>query len=394
VGGKTRTRVGVLRHVPWPTSSRHRSFATGEGPAVTSPLDLCDLRTRVQAAVDAEMEVQRAVLTPVGDELGPLVDAVVRLIAGGKRLRAGFLYWGYRAAGGPDSDALIRLAAAMEFFQAAALLHDDVMDGSDTRRGMPAAHRSFAALHADSGWAGDSARFGESAAILAGDLCLQWSDEMYATCGLSAAELDRGRRTFDTMRTQLMGGQYLDLLESARGWDRLDTSSRIDSARNVIRYKSAKYTIEHPVLIGATVGGAMPADLAHLSEYGLALGEAFQLRDDVLGVFGNPSTTGKPAGDDLREGKRTVLVALALDHADSDQMALFEKLFGQPDLDADGVAQLRGVIADTGAVDLVETMIGDLAAQSRSALASAPALDRQAVEVLWSLVDVTTARTA
>ncbi|MEP6649088.1 MAG: polyprenyl synthetase family protein [Lapillicoccus sp.] len=361
---------------------------------MTSPLDLCDLRTRVQAAVDAEMQVQRAVLAPVGNELGPLVDAVVPLIAGGKRLRAGFLYWGYRASGRPDSEALIRLAAAMEFFQAAALLHDDVMDGSDTRRGMPAAHRAFAALHADSGWAGDSARFGESAAILAGDLCLQWSDELYATSGLPTEELDRGRRTFDTMRTQLMGGQYLDLLESARGWDQLDTTSRIGSARNVIRYKSAKYTIEHPLLIGAAVGGVGAADMAHLSEYGLALGEAFQLRDDVLGVFGDPSMTGKPAGDDLREGKRTVLVALALDNADSDQAALFEKLFGQPDLDRDGVAQLRGVIADTGAVGQVETMIAELAAQSRSALEKAPALDRQAVEVLGSLVATTTARIA
>jgi geranylgeranyl diphosphate synthase type I len=361
---------------------------------VTSPLDLCDLRNRVQAAVDAEMRVQRAVLAPVGDELGPLVDAVVRLIAGGKRLRAGFLYWGYRASGRPDSDALVRLAASMEFFQAAALLHDDVMDGSDTRRGMPAAHRAFAALHADSGWAGDSARFGESAAILAGDLCLQWSDELYATSGLPAVDLERGRHTFDTMRTQLMGGQYLDLLESARGWDRLDTSSRIDSARNVIRYKSAKYTIEHPLLIGATVGGVAAADTARLSEYGLALGEAFQLRDDVLGVFGNPSTTGKPAGDDLREGKRTVLVALALQNADTDQAALFEKLFGQPDLDAPGVDQLRGIIADTGAVDQVETMIGELAAQAEAALASAPGLDAQAVDVLTSLIGVTTARTA
>ena len=361
---------------------------------MTSPLDLCDLRNRVQAAVDAEMEVQRAVLSPVGDELGPLVDAVVRLIAGGKRLRAGFLYWGYRASGRPDSDAVVRLAAAMEFFQAAALLHDDVMDGSDTRRGMPAAHRAFGALHADSGWAGDSGRFGESAAILAGDLCLQWSDELYATSGLPSADLDRGRRTFDTMRTQLMGGQYLDLLESARGWDRLDTAGRIDSARNVIRYKSAKYTIEHPLLIGAAVGGVDAADMAHLSEYGLALGEAFQLRDDVLGVFGDPTTTGKPAGDDLREGKRTVLVALTLQAGDADQTGLFEKLFGQPDLDADGVAELRGVIADTGAVEQVEKMIDALAARSRAALDQAPALDRQAVEVLGSLVTATTSRTA
>ena len=207
-------------------------------------------------------------------------------------------------------------------------------------------------------------------------------------------ELDRGRRTFDTMRTQLMGGQYLDLLESARGWDRLDTSARIDSARNVIRYKSAKYTVEHPILIGGAVGGVAASDLAHLSEYGLALGEAFQLRDDVLGVFGDPSTTGKPAGDDLREGKRTVLVALALNQADTDQAALFEKLFGQPDLDADGVAQLRGVIADTGAVTEVEAMIAGLAAQSRAALEKAPGLDGEAVEVLGSLVAATTSRSA
>ncbi|MEP6630544.1 MAG: polyprenyl synthetase family protein [Lapillicoccus sp.] len=361
---------------------------------MTSPLDLYDLRVRVQAAVDAEMRHQRSVLTPVGEELGPLVESVVRLLAGGKRLRAAFLYWGYRAAGRDDSDALIRLACAMEFFQAAALLHDDVMDGSDTRRGMPSAHRALSARHADAGWLGDSDRFGESGAILAGDLCLQWSDEMYATSGLPLGELERGRRTFDTMRTQLMGGQYLDLLESARGWDRLDTASRIASARNVIRYKSAKYTIEHPLLIGAAVGGVPAADLHHLSVYGLALGEAFQLRDDVLGVFGDPATTGKPAGDDLREGKRTVLMALALDAADTDQLALMDKLFGQPDLDAHGVAELREVLVDTGAVDEVERMIATLASQSLVALRLATSLAPEAADVLGQLVGTTTTRSA
>jgi geranylgeranyl diphosphate synthase, type I len=362
---------------------------------VTSPLDLCDLRTRVQAAVDAEMQVQRTVLAPVGDELGPLIDAVERLIAGGKRLRAGFLYWGYRASGQPDSDALIRLAVAMEFFQAAALLHDDVMDGSDTRRGMAAAHRVFGALHGDSGWSGDSARFGESAAILAGDLCLQWSDELYATSGLPSADLDRGRRTFDTMRTQLMGGQYLDLLESARGWDRLDTAGRIDSARNVIRYKSAKYTIEHPLRIGALVGGATGDDLEPLSDYGVSLGEAFQLRDDLLGVFGDPEATGKPAGDDLREGKRTVLVALALDAASSPDRALVDSLFGRDDLDDAGVQAIRGVLRSTGAVERVEELIATLADDARKAVGRAREggrLDGSALDVLEALVDVSTAR--
>ena len=179
-------------------------------------------------------------------------------------------------AGGADSDALVRLAASMEFFQGAALLHDDVMDRSDTRRGMPSAHRAVAALHAERGWDGDGDRFGEGAAILAGDLCLTWCDELYATCGLPAEELARGRHLFDAMRTQLMGEQFLDLLESVRGWDGLDLDERIASARQVIRFKSAKYTIEHPLRIGALVGGASDDDLEPLSDYGLALGEAFR----------------------------------------------------------------------------------------------------------------------
>jgi geranylgeranyl diphosphate synthase type I len=162
----------------------------------------------------------------------------------------------------------------------------------------------------------------------------------------------------------------------------------------VVRFKAAKYTIERPLHLGAALAGASTDLLGAYSGYGLPLGEAFQLRDDVLGVFGDPSTTGKPAGDDLREGKRTVLVALALDNADTDQAALFEKLFGQPDLDADGVAQLRGVIADTGAVEEVEAMIAGLSAQSRAALEKAPGLDAEAVEVLASLVAATTSRTA
>jgi geranylgeranyl diphosphate synthase type I len=361
---------------------------------VTSPLDRHDLRARVQTAVDAEIATQTAVLETLGDDLTDLVDAVARLLSGGKRLRAAFLYWGYRAAGQPDSAALVRLATAMEFFQAAALLHDDVMDGSDTRRGMPSAHRAIAAHHADAGWSGNSVRFGEAAAILAGDLCLQWTDELYSTSGLPAEHLARARRTFDTMRTQLMGGQFLDLLAAARGWDGLDTTARIVGARNVIRYKSAKYTIEHPLLIGATAGGVPQAALGPLSRYGLALGEAFQLRDDLLGVFGDPAATGKPAGDDLREGKRTVLVAHALDRADPDQAALVDKLLGQPDLDADGIEELRSVLRETGAVDLVESRIAELAREADSAVAMTTGLDPGAVTVLQLLIVSCTTREA
>lgn len=362
-----------------------------------TPTDLTDLRERVQQAVDAHLAAQTAVLAEIGDEVTPLVDAVGSLLTGGKRLRAGFLYWGYRAGGGPDSEALVRLAASMEFFQAAALLHDDVMDRSDTRRGMPSAHRAIEALHSERGWLGDGGRFGEGAAILAGDLCLTWCDEMFATCGLPHEQLHRGRALFDRMRTQLMGGQFLDLLESVRGWEGLDLDARVASARKVIRYKSAKYTIEHPLLIGALVGGVDSAAIAHLSDYGLALGEAFQLRDDLLGVFGDPEATGKPAGDDLREGKRTVLVAYGLDGASPAERSVIESSLGRDDLDGAAVEELRALLVRTGAVDRVEALIDSLVDQSLAALdraGSGGALDAEAAQVLHDLVALSTSRHA
>jgi geranylgeranyl diphosphate synthase type I len=361
---------------------------------LSNPLDLHDLRTRVQETVDAHIGAQGAVLSEVGDEMLPLLDAVSALLGGGKRLRAAFLYWGYRAGGGADSDAVVRAATAMEFFQGAALLHDDVMDDSDTRRGLPAAHRRLAAEHTARGWTGSAERFGLAGAILAGDLCLSWSDELFATSGLAPEELDRGRVVFDRMRTQLMGGQFLDVLESARGWADLDRSQRIAHARNVIRYKSAKYTVQHPLLIGATAAGVDEAALRCLSAYGLDLGEAFQLRDDILGVFGDPSQTGKPAGDDLREGKRTVLVAHALDLAGPAETVLFDKLLGLSDLDADGVSELRAVLQSTGALDRVEEMILDLTRSARAALHSTSGLDDEAVATLDALIDFSTSRSA
>jgi geranylgeranyl diphosphate synthase type I len=360
--------------------------------AVDSPLDAARLRERVQRCVDDTLEHQSMVLAQVGPDAQHLLEAVARLLTGGKRLRAAFLFWGYRAAGQPDSDALVRLATAMEFFQAAALIHDDVMDDSDTRRGMPAAHRSLAARHAREAWAGDADRFGIAGAILAGNLCLNWTEELYATSGLPVEHLARARGVFDVMRTQLMGGQFLDVVESARPWAGVSTEERIQRAERVIRYKSAKYTVEHPLLIGASAGGADPDDLDALSRYGLDLGQAFQLRDDLLGVFGDPVATGKPAGDDLREGKRTVLIAHALEGADESGRLLIEARLGDAGLDTDAVARLRGVITASGAVDAVEAEISRLAGTARMALKSARALAPEARDVLDRLIDSATAR--
>lgn len=360
---------------------------------MVDPLDARDLRLRVQETLDAFRAQEEVVLLPLGPAVTRLLDAVFSLLRGGKRLRAGFLFWGYLGCGGPDGEPVVRAASAMEVFQAAALLHDDVMDASDIRRGAPTAHRTLAALHRERGWYGDPDRFGEAGAILAGDLCLNWTDQLFATAGLPVEQSQRGRVHLDRMRTQLMGGQYLDVVESARSWAGLSTAERITSARKVIRFKSAGYTIAQPLMIGAAAAGAPEPTLAALSDYGYALGEAFQLRDDLLGVFGDPATTGKPAGDDLREGKRTVLVAQLLDAAAPSETERFASCFGTTDLSQEDVDWVRKLAVSTGAVDRVEELIEQQAAVAGAALARADVTD-EARQRLIELIEVCTARAA
>ncbi len=354
-------------------------------------LDHSDFRDRVQRVVNEALDEQGTLLSAVSPDLAEFTDAIGALLNGGKRLRPAFCYWGWRgAAGAPDNrpdfdDAALRAAAALEFLQACALIHDDVMDGSDTRRGLPAAHRRFATVHRSSGWCGGAEDFGTGAAILLGDMCLSWADELLLTSGLPYEALQRAKRVYDEMRTELMAGQYLDLLEQARG------GGSVERAMLVVRFKSAKYTIERPLHIGAALAGAGPEVFAAYSAYGLPLGEAFQLRDDVLGVFGDPSETGKPAGDDLREGKRTVLIALANEHADAAQGATLRTHLGDPALDAAGVAALRRVIEDTGALAQTEAMIDDLLSTAVSAAAN-PVITPEASEVLQSLAYAATRR--
>ena len=350
------------------------------------------LPSRVQAVLDEFLDAQGEVLADVGPECAALLDGIRGLLRGGKRLRPSFCYWGYRGAGGPDGDGIVDVGAALELFQAAALIHDDLMDGSDTRRGLPAAHRRFAALHAEAGWAGGAERFGLAGAVLTGDLCLGWSDELYSAARLPADAVARGRTVFTVMRTQLMGGQYLDMLEQASAAS-ADPAGAVERARRVVRFKSAKYSVEHPLLLGGRLAGAPALLLGSYSRLGLALGEAFQLRDDVLGTFGDPEVTGKPAGDDLREGKRTVLVALALQEASPAQAAVVERLLGDPDLDGDGVAALRQVLVDTGAAAAVEERIEGLVERACAALDDAP-VDGTARTALHELLVAATARTS
>jgi len=357
-------------------------------PDAISPLDAADLRVRVQGVVDEVLAQQTTVLAKVSDDLTPMLDALTALLAGGKRLRPAFCYWGWRGAHGDAAldDAALRAAASLEFLQACALIHDDVMDGSDTRRGLPSAHRRFAGVHRGSEWLGSPESFGIGAAILLGDLCLSWADEVLLTTAFPHEALRRGKDVYDEMRTELMAGQYLDLLEQARG------GGSVERALRVVRFKSAKYTIERPLHLGAALAGADESVMEAYSGYGLPLGEAFQLRDDILGVFGDPQETGKPAGDDLREGKRTVLVAIAVERSSAKQAAVMRRHLGDPGLDATGVDALREIITETGAREYTENLIAELLENSLAALHTA-ALEPDAREVLTGLAFAATRRT-
>ncbi len=329
-----------------------------------------DVRPRVDRVIEQFLERQRALVHQVSADAVVLLDTGARLLRGGKRLRPTFCYWGWRAVGGaPDDDAVLTAAAALELFQASALVHDDVIDGSDTRRGEPSAHRRFAGVHRDDGWRGAPDAFGAAAAVLLGDLLLGWSDELFDSAAVDAAGLRRARTVFNRMRTEVGSGQYLDVLEQASGASR--PHGQAERARTVIRYKAARYSVEHPLTIGACLAGADDAALAPLHRYGAALGEAFQLRDDILGVFGDPDRTGKPAGDDLREGKRTVLVAYALERADTAQTELVERLLGDPALDPDGIERLCDVLVRTDALARVEARVAELVAEAYTALDTA-----------------------
>ena len=342
-------------------------------PAV---VDHENLRADVDAAVTRHLDALTSQVAAIGQDATPLVTQAASLLRGGKRLRAAFAYWSFRAHGGadagPEREAAVRTGAALELFQAAALLHDDVMDASDTRRGLPTAHRVFEGKHAAGAWSGDSEKFGVSAAILLGDLCLVAAQRELseAVAALPQDRADAVREAFDAMQSEVMVGQYLDVLVQAQPWG-LDPAADEERARAVVRAKSASYSVRHPLVLGALLAGADAAQVAAIDAVGLPLGEAFQLRDDVLGVFGDPSVTGKPAGDDLSEGKRTVLVARTMAAGDDAQRALLTDRLGDPNLSDADIEALRDAVVRTGALAGLEQLIEQLATTADEALAAA-----------------------
>jgi geranylgeranyl diphosphate synthase, type I len=328
----------------------------------TVPASLLAIADRVERRLRDLLDAERSRWAALDPELEAPLDALAALLlSGGKRLRPAFCHWGFVGAGGsPLDDRSIDAGAAFELLHAFALFHDDVMDGSATRRGERTTHLAFADRHAAGSWAGEARRFGEGVAILVGDLAFVYADQLMRAA--SPASL----AVWDELRIELNIGQYLDIFGTASG-DRSQAR-----AERISRYKSGKYTVERPLHLGASL--ASPEQFARLepglSAYGLPLGDAFQLRDDVLGAFGDESLTGKPFGDDLREGKPTPLLAIATARADTSQHEVLS-LVGRCDLTMDEVAAIQAVLVETGALSELETRIEHLAKEAIDSLAGA-----------------------
>lgn len=345
---------------------------------------------RVLAALRHHLGGRREVVAGIDDRVDRLAGLLADFVLdGGKRMRPRFALAGWAAAnpaGAPVPDEVVTACAALELIQACALVHDDIIDASDTRRGRPTVHRSVESLHRDLGWEGDAERYGESQAILIGDLALAWADEMFVTSGVDPAALVRALTPWYSMKTEVLSGQMLDILAEASDATDEDTPARVN------RFKTAAYTVERPLHIGAELAGAGPSTIAALREFGVAVGQAFQLRDDMLGVFGDPEVTGKPSGDDLREGKRTLLLARGIALASRDDADFLLSVLGTEPT-PDSLERARGILVDSGAVVSVEAEIDTLTSRALDAIASDAVSDHGRDE-LRSLAEAATRRRA
>lgn len=339
---------------------------------------------------------QRAAAGRESAGTAPLIDAAAAAVAGGKRLRAQFCCIGAAAvsasAAAEPTPAVIGVASALELFQAAALVHDDLIDNSDTRRGGPAAHRRLEAAHREHGWSGNAEAFGRSAAILLGDLLVAWSDDLLEQSIADLSTQRQVRNAYAVMRSDVTLGQFLDVAQES-AWSSQPQSEHAAKALEIVSLKSARYSVQQPLVIGAACAGGDARQVDALRAFGLPIGMAYQLRDDVLGVFGDATETGKPVGDDLREGKRTLLVAYAREALPANGRAVFDELLGDEDLEPGQITMLQQTIIDTGALARVEAAISAYAAEADVALRGAP-LAHRSVSELRDLATMATTRSA
>ncbi|MFC7457811.1 polyprenyl synthetase family protein [Brachybacterium sp. GCM10030267] len=350
-----------------------------EGPADGDRLRELEIRLvdRVEAITRAELAARRRQLEQISPETAALVDALEDYLRGGKLLRPRFCFWGGVAAldrepREQELDALARCGAAIELVQAAALMHDDVIDHSPVRRGRPALHVGAASRHQRDGLAGSAGDYGIAVAIVLGDLALSWAEQTAADVPGEQDRLSRARREFDDLRTEVMSGQFLDILHQAGGF--ASATDAEQAALSVIRWKTVPYTVLRPVRIGAALMGGDDAALESLAEWAVEVGTAFQLRDDLLSVVGDQDETGKPTGGDIVEGKRTVLLARTEAAADDAGRELLARVIGRADADAGDIAAVHELMTATGAVASVTEEVTQRAGRARDLLSAAAEL--------------------
>ena len=332
-------------------------------------------REEIESSLKKFVTNESESISNIGNELAPVTSALSHFILdSGKRLRPLFSYVGYLGSAKEIRPQIISACASLELVHVCALIHDDLMDGSDTRRGAPSIHKEFERWHRQNGRSGSPQQYGASAAILLGDLALVWAEKALYQSGLKSDQLLRATSIFSELQIELMAGQFLDVHEQS------SLTSNIDRSRKIARFKSGKYTIERPLHFGAAISGDSSLQKPY-SNYGIPLGEAFQLRDDILGVFGESKVTGKPTGDDLLEGKRTVLIAKTFELAGAQGALTLTQVFGNRDASPEMIEKCKNLIKDCGALTHVEKMIDDLVSQALNAvsgLKNEPLLARMA----------------
>ena len=314
----------------------------------------------------------------ISPEFVTLVDEVERFIfSGGKRVRPAFLYSGYVASGGKAHDAALYASMSVEFLHTFALIHDDIIDRSAFRRGKPTSHKAFEKYHTEKKFPGSKEHFGLSAAILAGDLAYSFAEEVLTSAPFPQERVRRARYYFDQMKFQVIAGEYLDVLG---GYTK---TLKEDDILNILEYKTAKYTVERPLQIGAMLAGADVSILETFTAYGIPLGQGFQLQDDIFGVYGDMKKTGKPNDSDIKEGKMTVLIAKAYEWSSTRQRRDLDNTLGNIDATNVDIDKVRTIIYDTGAYDYAVKLSHKLIEQAREAITNAK-LQREGKEYLLS----------
>lgn len=329
---------------------RRRAAGEGEERFVRA---LSDLRGRVDDRLAEFLEEKRR-RHGGRPECAELVDGIEHLVTGGgKRIRPALVSQAFRTCGGRPVSRALPLAMATELLHTYLLIHDDIMDRSDLRRGRKTCHVLFAERHRSRGRPGDAEHAGRSVAILLGDLAHTWAVELFEEAVAGAGRAEALRRSFSAMCEEVIYGQHMEGSLPFR--DEVDEEDVLE----VVRLKSGRYTVERPVELGALLAEAGPERLETLRRYGRAVGEAFQLQDDILGTFGDAERAGKPGGTDLVEGKRTLLVHFALEGGTAAQQRELEELLGVADPGDDAVRRARSIIRETGALDRVRELIGE-----------------------------------